>query len=108
MPSNHASALSLARPPTKYRSLIFCSSLVMSSGGGPPPESLDASGLPVPYGGGSSSIPAGYCPFKFSFVASKESSMRASSGDGGGNTGGVGSACDDAPLSIPSIPNHLV
>jgi hypothetical protein len=51
----------------------------MSSGGGPPPESLDASGLPVPDGGGSTSIPAGCRPFKVSFMASKERSMRASS-----------------------------
>jgi hypothetical protein len=70
----------------------------MSSGGGPPPKSLDTSGLPIPYGGGSTSVPAGYCPFKVSFMASKECSMRASSDDGGGGIGGVGGACDDAPL----------
>jgi hypothetical protein len=56
----------------------------MSSGGGPPPESLDASGLPVPDGGGSTSVPAGCRPFKVSLMASNERSMRASSGDGGG------------------------
>jgi hypothetical protein len=56
----------------------------MSSGGGPPPESLDASGLPIPDGGGSTSVPAGCRPFKVSFMASNERSMRASSGDGGG------------------------
>jgi hypothetical protein len=70
----------------------------MSSGGGPPPESLDASGLPVPDGGGSTSVPAGCRPFKVSLMASNERSMRASSGDGGGGTGGVGGACNDAPL----------
>ena len=70
----------------------------MSSGGGPPPESLDASRLPVLYGGGSTSIPVGCHPFKVSFMASKERSMRASSGDGGSGTGGVGGACDVAPL----------
>jgi hypothetical protein len=67
----------------------------MSSGGGPPPKSLDAYGLPVPDGGGSTSIPVGCHPFKVSFMASKERSMRASLGDGGG-------ACDDAPL--PRFP----
>jgi hypothetical protein len=77
----------------------------MSSGGGPPPESLDASGLPVPDGGGSTSIPVGCRPFKVSFMASKECSMRASSGDGGGGAGGVGGACDDAPL--PRFPRVL-
>ena len=68
----------------------------MSSSGGPPLESLDASGLPIPDGGGSTSVPAGCRPFKVSFMDSKERSMRASSGDGGS---GVGGACDDAPLS---------
>jgi hypothetical protein len=77
----------------------------MSSGGGPPPESLDASGLPVRDGGGSTSVPAGCHPFKVSLMASNERSMRASSGDGGGGTGGVGSACDDAPL--PRLPRVL-
>jgi hypothetical protein len=56
----------------------------MSSGGSPPPESLDASGLPIPDGGGSTSVPAGWRPFKVSLIASNERSMRASSGDGGG------------------------
>jgi hypothetical protein len=59
----------------------------MSSGGSPPPESLDASGLPIPDGGGSTSVPAGWRPFKVSLIASNERSMRASSNDGGG--GGV-------------------
>jgi hypothetical protein len=70
----------------------------MSSGGGPPPESLDASGLPAPDGGGSTSVPAGCRPFKVSLMASNERSMRASSGDGGGGAGG---ACDDAPSPRP-------
>jgi hypothetical protein len=70
----------------------------MSSGGGPPPESLDASGLPAPDGGGSTSVPASCRPFKVSLMASNERSMRASSGDGGG---GVGGACDDAPSPRP-------
>jgi hypothetical protein len=77
----------------------------MSSGGGPPPESLDASGLPVPDGGGSTSVPVGCRPFKVSLMASNERSMRASSGDGGGGAGGVGGACDDAPL--PRLPRVL-
>ena len=67
---------------------------MMSSGGGPPPESLDTSGLSAPDGGGSTSVPAGCLPFKVSLMASNERSMRASSGDGGGGAGG---ACDDAP-----------
>jgi hypothetical protein len=70
----------------------------MSSGGGPPPESLDASGLPVPDAGASTSFLASCYPFKLSLMASNEHSMRASSGDGGGGAGGVGGACDDAPL----------
>jgi hypothetical protein len=77
----------------------------MSSGGGPPPESLDASGLSVPDSGGSTSVPAGCRPFKVSFMASNERSMRASSGDGGGGACGVGGACDDAPL--PRLPQVL-
>jgi hypothetical protein len=77
----------------------------MSSGGGPPPKSLDASRLPVPEGGGSNSVPAGCRPFKVSLMASNEHSMRASSGDGGGGTGGVGGACNDAPL--PQFPQVL-
>jgi hypothetical protein len=77
----------------------------MSSGGGPPPESLDASGLPIPDGGGSTSVPVGCRPFKVSLMASNERSMRASSGDGGGGAGGVGGACDDAPL--PRFPRVL-
>ena len=70
----------------------------MSSGGSPPPELLDASGLPVPDGGGSTSVPTGCLPFKVSLMASNEHSMRASSGDGDGGTGGVGGAYNDAPL----------
>jgi hypothetical protein len=77
----------------------------MSSGGGPPPESLDASGLPIPDSGGSTSVPASCRPFKVSLMASNERSMRASSGDGGGGAGGVGGACDDAPL--PRLPRVL-
>jgi hypothetical protein len=69
---------------------------MMSSGGGPPPESLDAYGLPIPDSGGSTSVPASFHPFIVSLMASNEHSMRASSGDGGG---GVGGSCDDAPLS---------
>jgi hypothetical protein len=74
----------------------------MYLGGDPPPQSLDAYGLPVPDGGGSTSIPASFRPFKVSFMASKERSMRASSGNGGGGAGGVGSAYNDAPL--PQFP----
>jgi hypothetical protein len=77
----------------------------MSSGGGPPPESLDASGLLVLDGGGYTSVPAGCRPFKVSLMASNECSMRASSGDGGGGAGSVGGACDDAPL--PRFPRVL-
>jgi hypothetical protein len=43
----------LRNPQARPQSLIFCSSLVMSPSGGPPYESLDASGLLTPYGGGS-------------------------------------------------------
>jgi hypothetical protein len=74
----------------------------MSSGGGPPPESLDASGLPAPDGGGSTSVSAGCRPFKVSLMASNERSMRVSSGDGGGGGGGT---CDDA--SPPRPPRVL-
>jgi hypothetical protein len=77
----------------------------MSSGGGPPPEFLDASGLPILDGGGSTSVPAGCCPSKVSLMASNEHSMRASLGDDGGGTGGVGSSCDDAHL--PRFPQVL-
>ena len=77
----------------------------MSSGGGPPPESLDAFGLLVPDGGGSTLVLASCRPFKVSLMASNEHSMRASSGDGGGGTGSVGGACDDAPL--PRLPQVL-
>jgi hypothetical protein len=98
MPSNHAFAHSLARPPENSGSLIFCNSHVMSLGGGPPPESLDTSGLPVPNSGGSTLVPSSCRPFKVSLMASNEHSMRASSGDGGGGAGGVGGACDDTPL----------
>jgi hypothetical protein len=82
----------------------------MSLGGGPPPESLDASVLPIPDGGGSTSVLDCCFPFKVSFMASKERCMRASSGDGGGSDGGgsagsVGSAYDDDPL--PQFPQVL-
>jgi hypothetical protein len=77
----------------------------MSSGGGPPLESLDASGLPIPDSGGSISVPVGCHPFKVSLMASNKHSMRVSSGDGGGGAGGVGGACDDAPL--PRFPRVL-
>jgi hypothetical protein len=82
----------------------------MSSGGNFPLEFLDASGLPVPDGGGSTSAPAGWRPSKVSLMASNECSMRASSGDGSGGAGGVdgvdgvggiGGARDDAPLPRP-------
>jgi hypothetical protein len=73
----------------------------MSSGGSPPPESLNASRLPVPDGGGSTSILSSWHPFKVSLMASNERSMRASSGDGGGGTGDVGNAHDDTPLPQP-------
>ena len=102
MPSNHASARSLARPPANSGSLIFCNSRVMSQGGSSPLELLEASGLPVADGGGSTSVPASCRPFKVSLMASNEHSMRASSGDGGGGTGSVGGSCDDAPL--PRLP----
>ena len=58
--------------------------------------------LHIPDGRGSTLIPVGWCPFKVSFMASKERSMRASSGDGGGGAGGP---CDDAPL--PRFPRVL-
>ena len=74
----------------------------MSLGGGPHRESLDAYGLPIIDREGSTSIPIGWCPFKVSFMASKECSMRASLGDGGGSVGGP---CDDAPL--PRFPRVL-
>jgi hypothetical protein len=70
----------------------------MSLGGFPPSESLDASRLPIPDHGGSTSVLASCCPFKVSLMASNERSMRASLGDGGVGAGGVGSDCDDAPL----------
>jgi hypothetical protein len=73
----------------------------MSLGGSSPPESLDASGLPVPDGGSSTSVPAGWSPFKVSSMASNEHSMRASSSNGGGGAGGVGGSRDDAPLPRP-------
>jgi hypothetical protein len=85
----------------------------MSSGGNFPLEFLDASGLPVPDGGGSTSVPAGWHPFKVSLMASSEHNMRASSGDGGvgaggvgrvdgvDGVGGVGGAHDGAPLPRP-------
>jgi hypothetical protein len=90
MPSNHASTHSLERPPTNSGSLIFCNSRVMSSGGNSPLEFLDASGLPIPDGGSSTSVPACWRPFKVLLMASNEHSMRASSGNGGGGAGGVG------------------
>jgi hypothetical protein len=74
----------------------------MYSGGGPPPESLDASGLPVPDGGGSTSVPVGCHPFKVSLMDSNKRSIRASLGDGGGGAGSGGGACDDTPL--PRFP----
>ena len=77
----------------------------MYSGGGPLPECLNASGLPVPDGGGSTSVLAGCRPFKVSLMDSIERSMRASLSDGGGGAGGVGGACDDAPL--PRLPRVL-
>jgi hypothetical protein len=77
----------------------------MSSGGGPPLESLDTSRLPILDGGGSTSVLSGCLPFKVSLIASNERSMRASSGDGGGGVGGVGSSCNDAPL--PQLPRVL-
>jgi hypothetical protein len=70
----------------------------MSLGGGPPPESLDASRLLVLDDGGSTLVLASCLPFKVSFMASNEHSMRASSGNGGGGAGSVGGAYDDAPL----------
>jgi hypothetical protein len=82
----------------------------MSSGGNYPLEFLDAFGLPIQDGGGSTSVPAGWRPFKVSLMASNERSMRASSGDGGGDgggadgvdgVGGVGGARDDVPLPRP-------
>jgi hypothetical protein len=85
----------------------------MSSGGNSPLEFLDASRLPIPDGGSSTSIPAGWHPFKVSLMASNEHSMRASSGDGGAGAGdvggvdgvdgvgGVGGARDDTPLPRP-------
>ena len=113
MPSNHASERSLARPLENSGSLIFCNSRVMSSSGSSPPESLDASRLPILEGGSSTLVPAGWHPFKVSLMASNERSMRASLGDGGARVGGVGGvegvdgvggvggACDDAPLPRP-------
>jgi hypothetical protein len=96
MPSHHASARSLARPPANYESLIFCNSCMMSSGGNSPLEFFDAFGLPVPDGGGSTSVPADWRPFKVSLMASNKRSMRASSGDGG-----VDGACVDVLLTRP-------
>jgi hypothetical protein len=110
MPSNHASARSLARPLANSRSLIFCNSRVMSPGGSSPLEFLEASKLLVPDGEGSTSAPAGWHPFKVSLMASNERSMRASSSDGAGGAGGVGGgdgvgvvggARVDAPLPRP-------
>jgi hypothetical protein len=77
----------------------------MSSGGFPPPESIDTSGLPVLVSWGSTSVPTSCRPFKVSLMASNEHSMRASLGNGGGGIGGVGGACDDAPL--PRLPRVL-
>jgi hypothetical protein len=82
----------------------------MSPGGSSPLEFLEASGLPVPDGEGSTSAPAGWRPFKVLLMASNERSMRASLGDGGGGSGGVGGgdgvggvggARDDTPLPRP-------
>ena len=105
MPSNHASARSLARPPANSGSLIFCNSRVMPPGGSSTLEFLEASGLSVPDGEGSTSAPTGWRPFKVSLMASNERSMRASSSDGSGGTGGGGGACNDAPL--PQLPRVL-
>jgi hypothetical protein len=77
----------------------------MSLGEGPPFESLDASGLPILDGGGSTSVPAGCRPFKVLFMVSNNRSMKSSSGYGGGGVGDVGSAYDDAPL--PQFPRVL-
>jgi hypothetical protein len=116
MPSNHASTRSLVQPPTNSESFFFCNSRVMSSGRNSPFEFLDASGLPVPYGGGFSSVPYSWHPFKVSLMSSNECSMRASSGDGGAGAsgvggvdgvgavdglGGIGGARDDTPLPRP-------
>jgi hypothetical protein len=110
MPSNHASARSLARPSANSGSLIFCNSRMMSSGGNSPLEFLDASGLPIPDGGGSTSVLPGWRPFKVSLMASNERNMRAISGDGCGGAsgvggvdgvGGIGGARDDASLPRP-------
>jgi hypothetical protein len=49
----------------------------MFSGGDHPPESLDASGLPVLDGGVSTSVPTNSHPFKVSLMASNERSMVA-------------------------------
>jgi hypothetical protein len=79
----------------------------MSSSRNSPLEFLDAYGLPIPDGGSSTLVPAGWSPFKVSLMASNERSMRASSGDGGGGAsgvdgvGGVSGARDDAPLPRP-------
>jgi hypothetical protein len=75
---------------------------VISSGGGPPSESLDASGLPTPNGGDSTSTFVDWHPFNVSLIASKEHKMRASPGDGGGNAD-VGGLRRLISLS----PNHL-
>jgi hypothetical protein len=76
----------------------------MSPGGGPPSESLDASGLPTPDGGGSTLTSVEWCPFNVSLIASKEHKIRANSGDGGGSVD-VGGPCDDAPQ--PRFPRVL-
>jgi hypothetical protein len=82
----------------------------MSPDGSYPLELLEASGLPVPDGGGSTSAPTGWHPFKVSLMASNERSMRASSSGGAGGAGGVdggdgvgdvGGGRVDAPLPRP-------
>jgi hypothetical protein len=83
---------------------FLCSSLVMSPGGGSLSESLDAFGLPIPDGGGSTSTSVDWHPFNVSLIASKERKMRANSGDGGGHTD-VGGPCDDVPR--PRFPRVL-
>jgi hypothetical protein len=68
----------------------------MSPGGGPPSESLDASGLPTPDDGGSTLTYFYWCPFNVLLIASKERKMRVNSGGGGGRVD-IGGPCDDAP-----------
>jgi hypothetical protein len=76
----------------------------MSPGGGPPSQSLDASGLPTPNGGSSTSTFVDWRPFNVSLIASKEHKMRAKLGDGCGSAD-VGGPCNDAPR--PRFPQVL-